>query len=442
MMTTADIDSALEALRARDQKAGQNAEAALNALTAGEGFDHVNQHFLQYFLWYTLPKKFMMSLDVKLDIAQALGEVLDAAGMPRYAAICRSDVTRECIEAAEDYGRGREEYARAQAASGVEPPDTDVLAWGSIMGMSEARANAGAASALELAISGGEFEPGASGWKKVQKRVTTTWLTAPNADFDGETPLAAIRAERMETWPNGRSESRRALVERIVDRLDDEASPPDGVEEALAPLIWFVAQAESGIPLTEKHNLARAFVREGAARWDWWDRPGEPMREDDVVSLMLLHEVARSLKLVRRKGRKLLATPAGRRCLEETAELWRRVARGLVAERSFADYVAELTLVLLVLEGESKKEDIVATITPMVAEEGWATRDERHTRVFPDEHDVSIALYDLWHKAKPLGLMRDAGDWMNRSFALTDAGVAAALEALWARATAPRHDVY
>src|SRR5680860_365170 len=123
MTTPGDIDSALEALRARDREAGQNAEAALNALTAGEGFDHVNQHFLQYFLWYTLPKKFMTSLDVKLDIAQALGEVLAAAGMPRYATICRSDVTRECIEAAEDYGRGREEYLRAQAASGVEPPD-------------------------------------------------------------------------------------------------------------------------------------------------------------------------------------------------------------------------------------------------------------------------------------------------------------------------------
>ena len=441
-MSPADIDFALEALQTRDPEAGKNAEAALAALTAGEGFDHVNQHFLQYFLWYTLPKKFMVSLDVKLDIAGALGEVLDAAGMLRYATICRSDVTRECIEAAEEYGGGQKEYERAQEASGVEPPDTDVLEWGSITGMSESRANAGAASALELAITAGELEPGATGWKGTQKKLTTAWLTAPNTVFDGNTPLAAVHAERMVTWTMSRSESRRALLEQIVGRLCDDAGVPDGVEEALAPLIWFLSRADAGIPLTEKHNLGRAFVREAVTRWDWWDRPGQPVREDDVLSLLHLHEFARSLELVRRRGRKLLATPAGRHCLEDVGELWRQIARYLIAERSFGNAVAELTLVVLVLEGESKKDDIVSTITPMVEEEGWVTGSDWATPVFVDEQDVSIAVYDLWHKAKPLGLMRDAGDWMNRSFALTDAGVAAALEALRARATAPRHDVY
>jgi hypothetical protein len=141
MTTTGDIDAALESLRARDPRTGQDADAALSALTAGEGFDHVNQHYLQYFLWYTLPKKFLTSLEAKLDIARALGEVLEAAGMPRYAAICRSDITRECIEAAEEYGRGREEYERPQQASGVEPPDTDVLKWGSVLGMTESNSS-------------------------------------------------------------------------------------------------------------------------------------------------------------------------------------------------------------------------------------------------------------------------------------------------------------
>jgi hypothetical protein len=442
MTTAGDIDSALEVVRARDAEAGQNAEAALSALTAGEGFDHVNQHFLEYFLWYTLPKKFLTSLDEKLDVALALGDVLEAAGMPRYATICRSDTTRECIEAAERYGRGRKEYERPQQASGVEPPDTDVLAWGSIMGMREAAANAGAASALELAITAGEFEPGASRWKTTQKDITSRWLTSPNADFIGETPLAVIHAERVETWTRSRSDQRRALVERIVDRLDGEAGMPGGVAEALAPLTWFLSRAEAGIPLTEKHNLGRAFVREAAARWNWWDRPGQPTREDDVMSLWVLHEFARSSKLVRRRGRKLLATPAGRHCLEDAGELWRRAAHGLIAERSFANAVAELTLVVLVLEGESRRDEIVATITPIVVEEGWGTGRDSATRVFVDEQDVTIAMHDLWRRAKALDLMVEKGDWMNRSYSLTDVGVATALEALRARATAPRHDVY
>jgi hypothetical protein len=429
-------------VRARDAEAGRNAEGALSALTAGEGFDHVNQHFLQYFLWYTLPKKFMASLEVKLDIARALGEVLEAAGMPRYAAICRSDTTRECIEAAEEYGRGRKEYERAQQASGVEPPDTDVLKWGSIMGMREAAANAGAASALELAITAGELEPGASGWKKVQKKLTTAWLNAPNTNLDGDTPLAAIHAERMAWWVRGRSNARGALLEPLLPRLDANSEVPDGVGDALAPFAWFLTRAEEGIPLTEKHNLGRDFVRKAAGRWNWWELPGQPMREDDVVELWVLHEFAIARKLVRRRGRRLLATPAARRCLKDAEELWRTVAGGLVAGGGFFDAVAELTLAVLILKGETTTDDIVTTITAMLAEEGWGTGNQMDPRASVDERDVDMVMWELRHLAKPFGLMVEKGDWRARSLALTEVGAAAALEALRARATAPRNDVY
>ncbi|MBA3631078.1 MAG: hypothetical protein H0W55_15655 [Actinobacteria bacterium] len=49
--TVRDVDAALEALRSEDPKAAQNADAGLQALTGGEGFDGVTQHSLQYFLW-------------------------------------------------------------------------------------------------------------------------------------------------------------------------------------------------------------------------------------------------------------------------------------------------------------------------------------------------------------------------------------------------------
>lgn len=441
MTTPGDIDSALEALRARDPGAGQNAEAALEALTAGEGFDHVNQHYLQYFLWYTLPKKFLVSLDVKLDIAWALGDVLADAGMPRYAAICRSDTTRGCIEA-EEYGRGREVYLRAQKASGVEPPDTDLLVWGDVFGSSENAALEGAASALEMAIVGGELSPGSSGWKGKQKSLTTAWLTAPNPAFDGDTPLDAIHSERMGSWMRGRSEAKRRLFERLVGRLGTAPRVPDEIEHAFAPLRWFLARAEEGIPLTEKYNLGRAFVREAAARWNWWDLRGQPMREDDVTPLWILHEYASELKLVRRRGRKLLATPVGRRCQNDAEELWHRVGRGLVRGQEFVDAVSELTLAVLVLEGEMEADDIVTTITPMLVEEGWGSGKEWGPRVLVDEEDVSAAMWDLRRRSIPFGLMVDREDWRDRSVALTEVGRATALDALRARATAPQRGPY
>ncbi len=36
-------------------------------------------------------------------------------------------------------------------------------------------------SALEMGILAGDLKPGAPGWTKTQKEITSAWLTAPNA---------------------------------------------------------------------------------------------------------------------------------------------------------------------------------------------------------------------------------------------------------------------
>jgi len=439
--TPRDVDAALEALRSEDPQVAENADAGLHALTAGEGFDGVTQYDLQYFLWYTLPEKFLAPLEDQLDIADALGRLLEMIGLSRYAAICQSETTRECIKASEE-GEGMTAYRGAQKASGVEPPDVDELHWATYFGSQENAALHEAAAALEMAILAGDLKPGAPGWTKRQNEITRAWLTTSNAAFEGKTPLEAVHAERMEDWPRGRSEARRTLLETIAPRLVDPVALPGDAEESLEPLRWFLSRAQQEIPLTQKHNLGRAFVQEAAARYEWWDFSHRPTTELEVLYLHVLHQFARRLKLVRRKGQKLLLAPAGRRGLQDTEALWRTVAQGLFIGKDFEYAVAELLFPLLITDGEVQTDEIKARITPILAEQGWSLHTEGGGRIPIDEHGAAMGMWDVAKIAEPLGIMAQHGDWQNRSLALTDFGIATGLEGLRARSVAPRRNVF
>ncbi|MBA3631077.1 MAG: hypothetical protein H0W55_15650 [Actinobacteria bacterium] len=78
-------------------------------------------------------------------MADALGRLLEMVGLARYAAICRSETTRQCIKAWEER-RGFVAYRAAQKASGVEPPDVGELTWGTYFGWEENAALYGAAA--------------------------------------------------------------------------------------------------------------------------------------------------------------------------------------------------------------------------------------------------------------------------------------------------------
>jgi hypothetical protein len=115
---------------------GPAIQAAADALTAGEGAQVIHQATLQQFLWWFLPFKY--SQDDWWDLADAACELLDELGMGRMAQIARSSVTSDVLDAwADGPDRGAAAFRKAHASSGVEPPDTPVLAWGSVMGIDE-----------------------------------------------------------------------------------------------------------------------------------------------------------------------------------------------------------------------------------------------------------------------------------------------------------------
>ncbi len=166
---------ALETLTREDPEAAGDAKAALAWLTGDEGLETISLLRLEEFLWYALPVKWPMSTPGRVGVAKALGRLFTLAGLDRYAGVCASGDTEKIITAyAAGHEKGIAAYTAAIDASNAAPPDTDLLAWGSVMGSQERAAYDACAAALELAFAAGELTAGSRGWRT--KRAT--WSTA------------------------------------------------------------------------------------------------------------------------------------------------------------------------------------------------------------------------------------------------------------------------
>ena len=429
------IAEALAKLKAEDAEAARDAEAAFGSLTWGEGLSVITQERLQQFLWYGLPMKWLTDTDHHRRIIAALGRAFDHLDLPRYAALCRSDTTAAVLEA---YGRsdaeGNKAFLKADAASGIRPPDIDELAWGSVMGVEESTALSSTAELLELAVAGGELVPGARGWKQRQADLVRAHLTTARLDLGGRTWLDATRDERLDTWlSTHRSPTRRRILEPLVAVVQQPAELPAGVDDPLPRLRWFLGELAGGQPLTQTGNLSRAFVQDAASRFGW-DFRSPPRTEDELYDLHQLRHLTQRVGLARRTGRKLVLTTKGRAGLGDADLVWRAVARRLLPDHQFAAALGEITLALLV-DGERHATELDATLAEVVAEVGWRATD---TGLPPDESDISWAWHQTTNLLRALDVLASGGGWEDRSYALTPIGRAVGLECLHHRATGPR----
>jgi hypothetical protein len=429
------IGEAIVRLEAEDGDAARDAEAALGWLTAGEGVGVLTQERLQHFLWYGLPMKWLTDTDHHRRVVDALARAFDLLGLPRYAALCRSDTTAGVLDAYErSDGEGKKAFHKADLASGIRPPDIDELEWGAVMGMTEADALSSTADLLELAIAGGDLVPGTRGWKQRQSDLVLAHLTTARLDLGGRTWLDAIRDERIETWlSTHRSPTRRRILEPLAGTVRRPAVLPAGADDPLHRLRWFLGGLADGQPLTQTGNLGRAFVQDAAPRFGW-DFPNPPRTEDELYDLHQLRHLTQRIGLARRSGRKLTLTTNGRAALADPDLVWRTVARGLLPDHQFAAALGELTLALLV-DGARHATELDTTLTEVVAEVGWRATD---TGLPPDERDISWAWHQTTNLLRALDVLAAGGRWDDRSYALTSVGRAVALECLHHRATGPR----
>ena len=427
----------LPLLEQGDPTWAMDARAAWDWLTASGDAPVVTLRDLEYFLWYQLPAKFLVDHDEHRAIALALGGLLDELGYADGGAICRGTVTmRVLVEWAKNPGTGRSAFRKALDESGVEPPDTDDLAWGAIMGTVEVTVFQTAALALEDAIAAGEFTPGTRGWKRAQGEVMRRFLTRRVHWLDERTPQAAVWEERERTWAEGDlvRPLRRSLIEPVRERIDRPRAAPDGAADRMRPLVRVLEVVGARPSLTQAGYLPPAIVRELAAELGWEDyKP--PRSEADVPRLMTLMEFAKEASLVHRTRSSLRLTDRGRSAAADPAVLWERVVAVLAAGSDFTVAVRELLLVRL-LGRAGDRGTVEAEILPVLSEAGWRSVER-------DELTVEMLAHAFWDAVRPMDLlgMLDVDEWPGRGLRLTGFGAESARAILWHRARAPRESI-
>jgi hypothetical protein len=224
-LSPAVVADALARLGEHDLDAAPDVEGALAWIAGGEDAEApllLSRYDLQVFLWYQLPRKWLIPLDEKRTVAARLGRFLELVGGRAgdcYAGICTSEETMRLLRAWEGDDPGAGEMLRAAlASSGIEPPDTDALEWGSVMGLEEGRLRDEVALELERALEGGRLRLGGRGFERRQAGCVADWLRRPRADRDGRTAIDLISEERLVHWARRGSDERQAMLAPVVPR--------------------------------------------------------------------------------------------------------------------------------------------------------------------------------------------------------------------------------
>jgi hypothetical protein len=447
---------ALETLTREDPEAAGDAKAALAWLTGDEGLETISLLRLQEFLWYALPVKWPMSTPGRVGVARALGRLFTLAGLERYAGVCASTGTEKIITA---YADGHEEgiaaYTEAIEESNAAPPDTELLAWGSVMGSQERAAYDACAAALEIAFASGELCVGARGWRTRRVDIVNRWLTGrpeisvappPGTDDAGHGPdgaagtdnwLGRISAERIDAWAHGRPGERSRLARGLIPRL---LEPPVLPADPLPTLRWLLSHADEGMRLTARHYITPALVTEAVDTFGWRDQLVGTLRQElDVFPLHTLRAMAQSeMGAIRRSHTSLVLTKTGKLMTADPAARWHIGTAALIGpddgpQPDFSVAVREAALLVILTSGPTGYDDLTRLLTDIHGVEGWASAGSTGLA-----SAVRTELYTLRHRLWALHLL-GAERSFTAPLSLTDTGVTAALSALLARALRPRH---
>ncbi|WP_067963091.1 hypothetical protein [Nocardiopsis trehalosi] len=435
------VASALAQLSRLDARAARVAEHALSSLTAGQSLESLTQHDVQEFCWYVLPVRFASDSGERLFAARSLGRLFTLLDLDRYAAICASDTTREVLAAyTVSHDSGLQAYRRAVRASGVEPPDLPELTWGTALGSAEIEAYRAASASLEIAVALQDVRPGSRGWRTAQEQHARAFLTQPDAQ--GRSRLDRIREERVRGWLGSPSHPHRQRLWPLLGRLISGAEPPHNAAAALAPVRRLLDYADEGIGLTQIGYISPTVVRELCAEFEWATSPSPPRSETDVMQLIALHKLLRTMRAVRRSGRRLVLTRRGRQLHSDTAALWRAVAEGALDTDGFAQAATETLLGLLLSRSpratgsHARDEDttIAEEARIILTEAGWGGDGGGSA---PDTQQVQSVLITITWLLETLGFVVGGDLLGGGSHHLTKAGRSFALTAMHLSATTP-----
>jgi hypothetical protein len=410
------VEQALAALGRLEPDLAGDARTAWESLTGGDGPEAVTQWRLQEFCWVTLARTWMADGPGRWRVAQALAALLDALGLQRYADIACSDTTRAILLAGEQAPRrGRTVVRRAMQRSGIEPPDTELLTWGSVLGPAERHAQEAVADRLEMAVAVGDLQPGGRGWRDQQAEITIDVLTSPHPQLRGFAPYDGILDERLDAWVRGpRSTTRGGLLAPIEVGLREpvDAGMAAPARALLRPLDWLLSEVGEGLPLTAAGYLPPRTVARALDELGWRkELIGPANREVDAYPVLVLRETAQRLGLVRRRGARLLSTPGGRAAVADGRVLWQAVAAGLVGpEHSALAVTWEVVLAVLQPGDPVPEEDVRGLVQVVVTESGWRVAGRRT----PSESDTSALFFAVLRELRWLELVEETGALLDR----------------------------
>ncbi len=410
------VEQALAAIGRAEPEVAEDARAAWESLTGGDGPESVTQWRLQQFCWDELNRSWMSDAAGRWRVATALAALLDGLSMQRYAGIARSDTTRQILFTGDQApDRGRTVVRRAMQRSGIEPPDTELLTWGAIMGQAEAQAREAVADRLEMAVAVGDLQPGTRGWRDSQAEITLNVLLSPRLDLSGEALYDQILDERLDDWIRGpRSTTRGGLLAPLETSLRENVDPGMAApaRALLRPLDWLLTEIGDGLALTAAGYLPPRTVSRALDELGWRDELiGPANREVDAYPVLVLRETAQRLGLCRRRASRLTLTPSGRAALADGRTLWQAVAAGLVGPEHSALAVAwEVVLAVLAPGDVVGEEDVRTLVQAVITESGWRVAGRRT----PSESDTSALFFAVLRELRWMELVEESGALLDR----------------------------
>ena len=394
----------------------------------------VSQHDAQQLAWCTAPGQSPAPDDEVAAVAAACARLLEQSGRGRAATALREHTPAVRTGWARSARHGSVASARAMQATGVQPPDTDALAWAALMGSEEAKAFDAVQRMLESALDEGRLSVGDENWPARQGKLVEDWLHTPGVEFAGRAPLDVIHAERAADWADAGTAARRSILRTVLPLFATTTEPP---ADPVRPLRFLLEAIEQGITLDSKDRLPVDFVRDLADRFGWGMAAFIIRKEGDVVELGEIRDLATRTHLItlRLRQHALELTPAGRKALDDPARLWAVAAAGWFKHDDFATYVAEIAAATL-LRGPGTTKDLATAAQEAVAP-SFQDRDGAH----PDYREVRTATREWLRLGNALGWLSYPHGPHEQLCGLTELGRAAAVEGLRHRAWAPHKTI-
>ncbi len=387
-LTDDDVQQVIADLTGEDPELGRLAAGAWMSLTAGEGPAMLSLAGLQNWVWWLLPKRSYAHDDEHHEYwvasAAATGVLFDRLEAPSYAATCRSEATTRVLGAwRQSRSKGLAATRKALKASPVTPPDPDDFVWGDVFGIWENNAQNAVEVALEQAIVDRRLDPTKPRWRRVAAEICTATLDEGRPGDIGQSWRSLVLSERADTWATGP----RTPPHRRAERQDVAAgfmSPPPLPDDEvtagpLGLLGWLAEACADGVKLTASGYLPRALVLDAVETHDWWDWKTPPRSEADVYELAMVHNAARRLGVLRRKGRTLTTTKAGHDVTTQPALWWPRLVMLGHNEVPYRDTVFEAMILEIIDGAEHDVDDLGTAIGGELAAEGWQTDGEPTT---------------------------------------------------------------